>query len=317
MLKLVEDAMNEDAYLADVAGLHYSIAQEGILGIEVKVEGFSQKISTLVLRIFTCLARASTFDFDSSAFEREKEVLIRKLSNANMQVQKHVTYSRLIALSSHAHHVDTVVEELRTIEPRDVTSFTAQVLSGCHLEALVMGNLSVEDAMSICRTAKSILGDGCRLSTSERKKETCVKIPVGPPLLYIEATKNVEEDNCGVELYFQCCPGHKAKDRATIDLLDQIISEPAYNQLRTKEQLGYTVYSGMRLTHSILGFCFGVVSCKMSSEEVESRILGFIDSFAGGKLEESLGKDEFERHRSSLVSIKLQKDKALNDEVSR
>ena len=34
-------------------------------------------------------------------------------------------------------------------------------------------------------------------------------------------------------------------------------------------------------------------------------------------LNESLSKDEFERHKNALVSIKLQKDKALNDEVSR
>ena len=40
----------------------------------------------------------------------------------------------------------------------------------------------------------------------------------------------------------------------------QILYEPVYNVLRTQEQLGYTVHSGMRLTHGILGFCVVVMS---------------------------------------------------------
>ena len=32
MTKMVEDTLNEDAYLADVAGLHYSLSQEGTAG---------------------------------------------------------------------------------------------------------------------------------------------------------------------------------------------------------------------------------------------------------------------------------------------
>ena len=269
LLKLIEDALNEDAYLADVAGLHYSIAQEGVMGIEIKLEGFSQKLSVLTNRLFSCLSRASVADFSISSFDREKESLIRKFSNANIQVQKHASYSRLFALSSQTYHLDSVLGELRTVELPEIRGFAAQVLSECHLEALVMGNLSLEEGLSICQSSRSLLGDGCRLLASERKRESCIKLPLGPPLLFSEATKNPEEDNCGVEIYFQCCHGHESKDLATIDLLEQIISEPAYNQLRTKEQLGYTVYSGMRLTHSVLGFCFGVVSSKMSSEEVE------------------------------------------------
>ena len=57
------------------------------------------------------------------------------------------------------------------------------------------------------------------------------------------------------------------------------MSEPAYNQLRTKEQLGYTVHSGVRLTHGVLGFCFTVVSAKFPSQHLDARIETFIKSF--------------------------------------
>lgn len=35
-LQLLEDVLNEDAYLADVAGLHYHLSLEGLAGIEVR-----------------------------------------------------------------------------------------------------------------------------------------------------------------------------------------------------------------------------------------------------------------------------------------
>ena len=94
MIKLVEDALNEDAYLADVAGLHYSLFPEGLGGIEVRIDGFSHKLPLLVARVFGSLAAAAGAAgdkaggglFDAATFAREKEALVRKYRNANMEV---------------------------------------------------------------------------------------------------------------------------------------------------------------------------------------------------------------------------------------
>ena len=40
----------------------------------------------------------------------------------------------------------------------------------------------------------------------------------------------------------------------------QVAGEPAYDTLRTKEQLGYSVHAGVRLTHGMLGYGVNVVS---------------------------------------------------------
>lgn len=40
----------------------------------------------------------------------------------------------------------------------------------------------------------------------------------------------------------------------------QVAGEPAYDTLRTKEQLGYSVNAAVRLTHGMLGFAVVVVS---------------------------------------------------------
>lgn len=48
---------------------------------------------------------------------------------------------------------------------------------------------------------------------------------------------------------------YDVRSGAIVSMLDQLISEPCYDTLRTKEQLGYTVHCGQRLTHGVLGFC--------------------------------------------------------------
>ncbi|KAG1662575.1 hypothetical protein FOA52_003954 [Chlamydomonas sp. UWO 241] len=290
MVKLVGDKLNEDAYLADVAGLHYHLTQQGLAGFEVRVQGFSHKLPLLCQRVFTALASG---EFTEAAFEREKEALVRKYRNANTQVSKHTNYNRLMALCAQAFHVDTLLTELETMTLGDVTKLVAEMLKSCHIETLVTGNVTRDEAAALAQThAQTPLGPGCVAPASIRRRDQCVRLPAGVELMHKEAAKNPEDENCGVEIYFQCTEASSYIDRAHVDMLDQILNEPAYNQLRTKEQLGYTVYTGMRLTHGVLGFCFGVVT----SEEADARIEAFIATNAvalmAGFTEEEFAKQK-------------------------
>lgn len=61
-----------------------------------------------------------------------------------------------------------------------------------------------------------------------------------------------------------------------VDLLEQIILEPCYDVLRTKEQLGYTVSCGMRHTVGVLGFCVLVQSSTYGVQHILQRIDNFL-----------------------------------------
>ena len=50
----------------------------------------------------------------------------------------------------------------------------------------------------------------------------------------------------------------------------QVASEPCYNVLRTREQLGYSVHCGLRLTHAALGFVVVVVSGKAAPAQLHT-----------------------------------------------
>jgi len=72
--------------------------------------------------------------------------------------------------------------------------------------------------------------------------------------------------------------------RVLTDLVEQVISEPLYDTLRTKQQLGYTVSSGARLTHGVTGFCVVMVSAAFDAATVEERIEAFLDDYQNNKL---------------------------------
>ena len=52
-------------------------------------------------------------------------------------------------------------------------------LSSCHLEALVHGNLTRDEAVALCATARAALGPGCAAPPSVRQRDQCVSLPHG------------------------------------------------------------------------------------------------------------------------------------------
>lgn len=60
VIKLLEDVLCEEAYLADTAGLHYSIYMDGCSSIDFRIEGFNDKIDQLISLIFQSFSRLET-----------------------------------------------------------------------------------------------------------------------------------------------------------------------------------------------------------------------------------------------------------------
>ncbi|PQM40259.1 nardilysin-like [Prunus yedoensis var. nudiflora] len=100
-----------------------------------------------------------------------------------------------------------------------------------------------------------------------------------------------------------------------IDLLIEIIREPLFNQLRTKEQLGYIVECGPRITYRVFGFIFYVQSSEYSPVYLQERIDNFINGLE--ELLEGIDDDLFENYRSGLMAGLLEKDLSLTCETDR
>ena len=78
-----------------------------------------------------------------------------------------------------------------------------------------------------------------------------------------------DQPNNALEMYWQFGPSIKdnadtSKDnvyrQACVDLMIEIMQEPLYNELRTKQQLGYSVSCGIRDSHGVPGLSVQVCS---------------------------------------------------------
>ena len=102
--------------------------------------------------------------------------------------------------------------------------------------------------------------------------------------------------------------------RAKTLLLDQMTHEPAFDQLRTKEQLGYVVFSGARPTVTSIGYRF-IIQSERTPEYLSERIDSFLTQWSTTL--EQMSDSEFEGHKRSLIIKRLEKLKNLDQESNR
>eukprot|EP00271_Cylindrocystis_brebissonii_P012852 TRINITY_DN32367_c0_g1_i1.p1 TRINITY_DN32367_c0_g1~~TRINITY_DN32367_c0_g1_i1.p1 ORF type:complete len:963 (+),score=199.34 TRINITY_DN32367_c0_g1_i1:121-2889(+) len=314
-VKLLTYQLNEVVYLAHVAKLDASVSVSGTC-IELKVGGFNDKLTSLLEKIFTQL---KGFTVDAARFEVLREELVRAYHNIHVKPLRHSAYLRLRLLKERTWPVEAKIQALRAATPEDLRVFVPHLLGQVHVEGLAHGNMTEEEALRLA----DIVTAGLKADTLPRAdvpNDRIIKLPEGRSLLVSAPVKNKAEENSVVEIYFQgpqdIGPGGVSiRDRALCDLLEQMMYEPMYNQLRTKEQLGYRVDCGVRLTYSVLGFCLRCQSAEFPPTHLQARCEAFLAKFRADLA--AMPAEEFATHVKALVSEKLQKDHSLGDETER
>ncbi|XP_068634694.1 nardilysin-like [Aristolochia californica] len=310
-VNLLKDKLNDVLYQAGVAKLETSLA---IIGdkLELKLFGFNDKLQVLLIQILNI---SKSFSPSADRFKVIKEDMERSYRNANMKPLTHATYLRLQALRQKFWDVDDKLSCLRDLTLLDLKAFIPELLSQLHIEGLCHGNLSADEAKNVSIIFKNAFSVQ-PLPVEMRHQENILSIASGASFIRNVSVKNKLETNSVVELYFQIEPDvglEATRLRAIADLFDEIIEEPYFNQLRTKEQLGYTVQSGTRMTYRVLGFCFLVQSSDYDPIYLHERINHFISSLQ--ELLEGLDAESFENYRASLIEQKLEKHPSLIHET--
>ena len=340
------ERLNEASYAATVAGLAYSLAAVASGGFAVSAAGFSHKLPSLCLRVCGALAETlSAAPADAAAlelFDRARQKLTLALSNAG-HVAANCAYEGRLTCLEHPHFSpEEQLVALRELRPTDLTAFAASEWSrgvdesnaadvtpprdGSFLTVVACGNVSSDEALEFYSNARAAL----RLSEAaaavpppsapsppspgpRRSLGSCVVLKPGCGC-YRVGSSNASETNNAVELYWQLEP-YKFELAAKLDLLVHLMFEPLFDQLRTKEQLGYSVACGARSTQGMLGFCITVTSAVASPRKVEARALRFVARFV-----KSVGAMRASRYLANVdaaVANKLRDDVNISDESMR
>ncbi|KAK0597364.1 hypothetical protein LWI29_024553 [Acer saccharum] len=312
-IHLLKDELNETIYQASVAKLETSVSFFSDK-LELKVYGFNDKLPVLLSKV---LAVGKSFLPTDDRFKVIKENMERSLKNTNMKPLSHSSYLRLQVLCQSFYNVDEKLCLLNDISLADLKAFIPELRSQLYIEGLCHGNLLEEEALQISMIFKNNFSVQ-PLPAEMRHQESVICLPSGANLVRNVRVKNECETNSVVELYFQIEQEKEkglTKMKAIIDLFDEIVEEPCFNQLRTKEQLGYVVESSPRITYRVFGFCFCVQSSKYDPIYLQDRIDNFISGL--DELLEGLDDESFENYRSGLMAKLLEKDPSLLYETNR
>ena len=85
-------------------------------------------------------------------------------------------------------------------------------------------------------------------------------------------------------------------------------------QLRTQEQLGYIVQSGIRRLNGVTGMRF-IVQSERSAEYVEARVLKFVQE--SEKLIEDMDEESFQNNVDALGTLLLEKPKTTTAQARK
>merc|ERR1711936_751370 len=179
--------------------------------------------------------------------------------------------------------------------------------SNVYVQGLVQGNVTETEAIEMYNVVKAGLidkGEATAFVTDIR----CNEIPEGHHFLRINGV-NPKDTNTLVTNYYQSKHASSLENHMMMEVALMLMEEPVFDILRTKEQLGYTVFSMLRNTYGILGISVTVNSqaTKFTTDHVDSRIEAFLEWFINDKLGK-LTNDEFNTTITTLIKMKSQAD---------
>lgn len=308
--ELVEDSLVEYAYDAEIAGLDYHIGNHA-QGLDVTISGYNDKMSVLLEKV---LISMRDLEIKQERFDIIKERMMRGLRNFEfVEPYRQVsTYSRwLVSEKGWANF--QMLEELPSVTAADVRAFYPQILRQMHVEILVHGNLYKEDALHITDLVTSTLTPR-RLPPSQWPTRRSLLLPAGSDYRYERTLANKENINHCIEYILYIGKNSDRALRAKLLLLGQMTDEPCFDQLRTKEQLGYVVGSGAVVLDTVGAFRILIQSEKQCGF-LEKRIDNFLVSF--GETLRGMEEKQFQEYKVGLINKRLERLKNLNQETAR
>lgn len=309
-INLIKDALQEYSYDADISGLSYGLITNS-LGWELNVNGYNDKMSVLLEKILLTVRdlelRQDRFDIIKERFEREyKNWGFRQPYYQVGDFTRYLLEPKRFITSEYAI-------ELPHITLNDVKVFSKQLISQAHIELLVHGNVYREEAKKIANLVETSLKPRVLLPAQWTTRRNII-LPPGSNFVFNHKLDDPENVNHAIEYYLQIGNVMDPQIRSRAQLFAQMTDEPSFDQLRTKEQLGYVVWSGVRPSVTTTGYRV-LIQSERTPQYLEQRIDAFLAKFKDDLA--SMSQEDFEKHKRSLIARKLEKMKNLNAETNR
>lgn len=315
LLDVVVDGLNERTYDAQLAELHFQLSRTA-QGINVSLGGFTDKLPALFDMVLTAL---TTVPLTTARFAALKEKVRQTFANIPFRdPYRLASYWRDAFSLSAFFSFEEQLTALAVLELPDLQAYATTVFCGARATLFAHGNISAQTAATLAAdAARKCFGDaavpplpyhvGLRLGRS-------VALPVGSHIRQMQAHDDDNVNSAIVNVY-QIDGILTPRDAAIGDVINAILSDAAFTQLRTQEQLGYIVYFQHTRDESDASF-----RCVVQSSEnpvlLNWRIERYVQKQALAHLRD-MADEEFAKYREALAVEREQPEKRLNEVTNR
>ena len=304
---VINEELNEFGYPVRLAGLEFGI-NVNKKGIILTFSGYSNRIFELIREVSS---RLKEITIDKKTFKALKEVRVRRYQNFHFQQPfQQAFYYRSLLLEGRKFSIMEYEKEIKKISLNDVKKFADEIFEQIFIEGLAYGNLRKEPVIKSVKVLLQNLA-GKQLSEEKHFRESVLQVPSGKSHAF---TRIMQVDNSALVMEAQV--GQLSPElQGALLIIDSLMQPQFYNELRTSQQLGYIVNSGITLLEKTLSLIFMVQSGEYDVEILEKRIDVFLLKFF--KSLNELSEAEFNKIKRSVLNSKLQKSTSVSSEAER
>ncbi|KAH9950182.1 insulin-degrading enzyme [Amylocystis lapponica] len=292
--ELVNDSLTEIVYDANLAGLSYYLVGHTD-GLCLILWGYNDKLHVLARNV---LEHANNLHIKADRLAVMKEQLKRGLENYFLNGPCGLSDDfGCYLMQERKWTMEEILAEIPSVTVEEVQAQMSGLLSKINMRMLLLGNMSKDEAVRLMEMAENTL-QASPISIPEVLDRTLI-FPNASNYVWSRLVPNPNEPNSCLAYYTRVGSALEPRTRVTLALLAQILSEPAFNVLRTREQLGYNVSCSQWASpgDSEIGLRI-LIQSERDPVYLEERVEAFLD-----EMKEKLFKTdeiEFEEQKTGL-----------------
>lgn len=304
----IADGLNEISYPALLAGVSFSVRAHS-RGLSIRVGGYNDKQDLLLEKIAAALA------LESLTAERLVNLhteLLRRWEN----LAKRLPYQQLFGglnqdLVQNSWGADKLIQALETVSLSELQQHSRTLRNNAELQALALGNLSADTAERQAKIIAAALscdqGSNCAAEKAKVRQLQAEQ--------WFGRDLAVEHADSAMLMYVQG-QDQSYGSQAMMALTAQVLQADYFQQLRTNQQLGYVVFATAAPLIDVPGLAFIVQSPTHSVGHIAQASRKFLAE-KRAQLDSEEFQQEFEQHRSAVLSELREKAKNMSEKTER
>ena len=321
---IFEDELSEEIYAFQEADLNYKCKYYGQNIILFEFKGYNDKLHILAGSI---IDKFINFKFSKEKFEINKERLRQNLESK----LKQEPYQQVGMFGGYLYYKKTksIFKLIENVNSDKLTYDASiqqyqKILNGkLFAQALIFGNSTkdlvkknfitlIEDKL----LKKSSLYSSMNEVKNENKLYQCMKFERNKDyILRFKSTNKDDDNSCiGIDYFYEMDSNKDCLIFGKLKLFSWIIDAPFFDELRTKQQLGYIVWSWSSFNKGMLSLRTVIQSPTKDPLYLDKQIEIFLNDFKQFLI--NMTQEIFELNKQSVINDLLEKPKTINEQHS-